>query len=88
MIDKPISERSVQIIDKQDLTLRELNSLSPIGKLFEDIEPNERTYYKDECGKIYEMSVYINEQSEQVGNRIKSIEKYSEISKIMKGLGF
>jgi len=72
-------------IDKEDLTLKELNNLCPTYGLFNGVNYSKVKYFKDNDGKIYELS-YCTDGS--LTERMELLRKTQKKKEIMKSLGF
>lgn len=71
-------------IKKDDLTLKEYNSLSPTYGIFKGVNFDEVKYYKDNRRGIYELS-YCSDGS--LTKRISALEDLQKRRKLMKSFG-
>lgn len=72
-------------VDKEDLTLRDWNSLKSTEWIIKGINYEEIKYFKDDEGKVWEIG-YCTDES--LNKRIKELEKVQEARKILNTLGF
>jgi hypothetical protein len=71
-------------INKEELTIKELNSLCPTYGLFDNVNYEKIEYYKDGKGQIWEFSLCTD------GSLIKRMELLTKIQKtnqVMKNFG-
>ena len=71
-------------VNKEDLTVKELNSLCPEYGLFKDINYKKIEYFKDDDGKIYELSLCTDGS---LNERMKLLEKSQKKKQIVKSFG-
>jgi len=71
-------------VNKEDLTLKEYNSLYPTYGLFNGVNYSKVKYYRDDDGKIYELS-YCTDGS--LTERMELLRKAQHKREIMKSLG-
>ena len=72
-------------INKEDLTLKEYNSLCPTYELlFNGVNYSKQKYYRDDDGKIYEIN-YCTDGS--LTNRMKLLRKIQKKKEIINHLG-
>lgn len=76
---------SCATINKEDLTLKEYNSLCPTHGLLDDVNFEEIKYYKDDNGQIYELSICTDGS---LNKKVQALENIQNKQQLLKNFGF
>lgn len=72
-------------VNKEDLTLKEWNSLSSTQWLVEGVNYEKLQYYRDDNGQIWEYGLCTDGS---LNRKMKTLEKAQNVNSLMKSFGF